>query len=254
MKVAVITGAAAGIGAATARRFKADGYELVLADLSHDHLTDLAKELDATALPCDVSDEDQVAALIDAAVQTHGRLDCMINNAGILGAVGPIGKMPAEDYKRSMAVMADGVFYGIKHASNVMGEGGVILSTASIAGIAAWSNHSYTAAKHAVVALTRSAAVELAPRNIRVNAVAPGNVVTHITISLTGSEEKAIERALSRNPLPYVCTPEDIAGSFAFLAGPGAKGITGQVLVVDSGLSAIPIPSSYHLTETRYVG
>ncbi|RJL20265.1 SDR family oxidoreductase [Paracoccus siganidrum] len=254
MKVAIITGAAAGIGAATARRFRDDGYRLVLADIDVSGAEAIAGELDALPMRCDVSDESDVAALIDAAMKAYGRIDCMINNAGILGAVGPIGKTPAEDYRKAMSIMSDGVFYGIKHASNAMEDGGVILNTASIAGIGAWSNHSYTAAKHAVVALTRSSAVELAPRNIRVNAVAPGNVVTQITISLTGSEEAAVERAMSRNPLPHVCTAEDIAASFAFLAGSEARGITGQVLVVDSGLSAIPIPASYHLTESRYVG
>ena len=254
MKVAVITGAASGIGAATARRFRADGYSLVLSDINTERLTGIAGELDAIACPADVSDEAQVAALVEAAMKAHGRLDCMINNAGILGAVGPIGQMAAEDFRRAMAIMCDGVFFGIKHASNAMGDGGVILNTASIAGIGAWSNHSYTAAKHAVVALTRSAAVELAPRNIRVNAIAPGNVVTNLTVKLSGSADKAVERALSRNPLPYVCTAQDIADGFAYLAGGSARGITGQVLVIDAGLSEIPIPASYHLTETKYVG
>lgn len=253
MKVAIITGSAAGIGAATARRFISDGYQVVVSDRSIERLQKVADDLGALAFPCDVSDEDQVSRLIDFTMEKHNQIDCIINNAGILGAVGPIGQMAAEDFKRSMAIMADGVFYGIKHASNAMKEGGVILNTASIAGLGAWSNHSYTAAKHAVVGLTRTAAVELAPRNIRVNAVAPGNVVTHITVSLSGSEEAATKRALSRNPLPYVCTPEDIANSFAFLASNQARGITGQVIVVDSGLSEVPIPASYHLTESGYL-
>ncbi|MCL7466856.1 SDR family oxidoreductase [Phaeovulum sp. NW3] len=253
MKVAVITGAGSGIGEATARRFAADGYALVLADLRTDRLSELAKDLGAVIAATDVSDEAQVAELVARAVSEYGQLDCMINNAGILGAVGPIGKMPAADFKKTLAIMTDGVFYGTKHASNAMGDSGVILNTASIAGIAGWSNHSYTAAKHAVVGLTRSAACELAPRNIRVNAVAPGNVVTQITIGLYGTPEAARDRALSRNPLPHVCTPEDIAGTFAFLAGNDGRGITGQVLVVDSGLSALPVPAEYHIRTSGFV-
>lgn len=253
-KVAVITGASSGLGAATARRFHRDGWSLVLGDLRTDGVTALAGELGATALACDVADEAQVAALVQAAGDLHGRLDCMINNAGILGAVGPVGRTGAREFNRVLEVMVSGVFYGTKHAANAMGDdGGVILNTASIAGIGAWANHSYTAAKHAVVGLTRSTAVELAPRRIRVNALAPGNVVTGMTSSLSGGEQAAHDRALARNPFPYVCTAGDIADGFAYLAGPSARGITGQVLVIDSGLSTAVIPPAYHQAEERFV-
>lgn len=253
-KVAVITGAGSGLGAATARRFHRDGWVLVLGDLRADGVTALAQELGATALTCDVADEDQVAALVAAAVERHGRLDCMINNAGILGAIGPVGRTAARDFNRVLDIMVSGVFYGTKHAANAMGEdGGVILNTASLAGIGAWANHSYTTAKHAVVGLTRSTAVELAPRGIRVNALAPGNVVTGMTAGQSGSEQAAYDRALARNPVPYVCTADDIADAFAYLAGPSARGITGQVLVIDSGLSTAVVPPAYHQAEDRFV-
>lgn len=253
-KVAVITGAGSGLGAATARRFHRDGWTVVLGDLRAEGVGALAQELGAVSMTCDVADEDQVAALVAAAVERHGRLDCMINNAGILGAIGPVGRTPARDFNRVLDIMVSGVFYGTKHAANAMGDdGGVILNTASLAGIGAWANHSYTTAKHAVVGLTRSTAVELAPRGIRVNALAPGNVVTGMTSSLSGGEKAAYDRALARNPVPYVCTADDIADAFAYLAGPSARGITGQVLVIDSGLSTAVVPPAYHKAEDRFV-
>ena len=154
-KVAVITGAGSGLGAATARRFHREGWRLVLGDLRPEGVQALAQELGATALACDVADERQVEALVQAALDRHGRLDCMINNAGILGAIGPIGTTAARDFNRVLEVMVSGVFHGTKHAANAMGDqGGVILNTASLAGVGAWANHSYTAAKHAVVGLT----------------------------------------------------------------------------------------------------
>lgn len=254
MRVAVVTGAASGLGAAIARRFHADGWALVLGDLRPDGLAPLAAELGAAACACDVADEDQVRALVEAATGRHGRLDCMVNNAGILGALGPIGQTRAEDFRRVIDIMVNGVFYGTKHAANAMGPGGVILNTASLAGIGAWANHAYTTAKHAVVGLTRSSAVELAARDIRVNAVAPGNVVTALTAGLSGSAQAAHDRALARNPLPYVVTPEDVAAAFAYLAGPSARGITGQVLVIDSGLDVAVVPPAYHQADPRFVG
>ncbi len=254
-KVAVITGAASGLGAAAARRFARDGWSLVLGDLPGGGLTALAEELNGHAVTCDVSDEAQVAALIDAAIRHGGRLDCMINNAGILGAIGPIGQTDAAGFNRVLEVMVSGVFYGTKHAANAMDDrGGVILNTASVAGIAAWANHSYTAAKHAVVGLTRSSAVELAPRMIRVNALAPGNIVTGMTASQSGGEQAAYDKAMARNPLPYVGTADDIADAFAYLASPSARGITGQVLVIDSGLTTAVVPPAYHQSPTRFVG
>lgn len=253
-KVAVITGAGSGLGAATARRFHREGWRLVLGDLRPEGVQALAQELGATALACDVADERQVEALVQAALDRHGRLDCMINNAGILGAIGPIGTTAARDFNRVLEVMVSGVFHGTKHAANAMGDqGGVILNTASLAGVGAWANHSYTAAKHAVVGLTRSSAVELAPRAIRVNALAPGNVVTGMTSSLSGGEQAAYDRALARNPIPYVCTAADIADAFAYLAGPSARGITGQVLVIDSGLDVAVVPPAYHQAPGRFV-
>ncbi len=253
-KVAVVTGAGSGLGAATARRLHRDGWILVLGDLRPEGVTALAEELGATAVTCDVAVEAQVGALVKTACDRHGRLDCMINNAGILGAIGPVGRTHARDFNRVLEVMVSGVFYGTKHAANAMGEdGGVILNTASLAGVGAWANHSYTAAKHAVVGLTRSTAVELAPRRIRVNALAPGNIVTGMTSNLSGSEQAAYDRALARNPIPYVCTAEDVADAFAYLAGPSAQGITGQVLVIDSGLSTAVVPPAYHQSAERFV-
>jgi NAD(P)-dependent dehydrogenase (short-subunit alcohol dehydrogenase family) len=190
-QVAVVTGAASGIGAAIAERFVEEGARCLLVDIQEDAGRDMAARLGASAsyVHGDVSVEDDVAAAMAAAVKRFGRLDCVVNNAGILGAVGPIAEIDGAAWRRSVAVLLDSVFFGTKHAARVMIEqasGGTIVNIASTAGVkAGLGPHVYTAAKHGVVGLTQSVAPELGRHGIRVNAIAPGGTVTSLTAYVT---------------------------------------------------------------------
>lgn len=255
-RVTAITGAASGLGEATARRFAREGAILVLGDIRADAGQALAEKLGAVYLHCDVTREDDVAALIDHAVSLHGRLDCIINNAGQLGALGRVEDISAKAWSDTLAVLLDSVFYGMKHAGRVMrpqGQG-VILSTSSAAGIAPLGPHAYTAAKHAVVGLTKSVAAELAADGIRVNAVAPGNVPTRMTELAYGDEAAMRKAAEARNPLRRVVDADEIAGAFAYLASDDAINITGQVLAVDAGLVDCRLGADYYARSPSYFG
>ena len=188
----------------------------------------------------DVTDEADVEAAVEYACDEFGRLDCVFNNAGIGGAFGPVTDTEVEEWDFSMDVLVRGVFLGLKHGARVLkrqGEGGVLLSTASVAGIGGGAGpHCYSAAKAAVANLTRSVALEMAPHRVRVNAIAPGMIMTDLFHR--GRTARGERYALDRQPWPDPGRPADIAAAAAFLASPDAVFITGQVLVVDGGLLA----------------
>jgi NAD(P)-dependent dehydrogenase (short-subunit alcohol dehydrogenase family) len=246
-KVAIITGAASGMGKAAARLFSSEGAHVVLADLNGPGGEAASQEASEAGQRCvfqrtDVSAEADIKALVARALSEFGRLDVMFNNAGIGGAVGPLETIEVDDWDRTQAVCLRGVFLGIKHSAAPMRAqgGGSIVSTASIAGIDGYPNlHAYCAAKAGVVNLTRSASIEFAADRIRVNSIAPGGVSTPIIGGGANFNKAAIDAALvAAQPLPLAGQPEDIAEAALFLASDAARFITGHCLVVDGGATA----------------
>jgi NAD(P)-dependent dehydrogenase (short-subunit alcohol dehydrogenase family) len=262
-KVAVITGAASGIGAGTARHFVAQGARVVVADLQADAGSALVEELGDVArfARVDVAVEDDVAAAVDLAVDTWGRLDVMFNNAGVVGVVGPIADTDRDRWDRTVSILLDGVFLGMKHAARVMVPqgSGSILSTSSTAGITGGlGSHAYTACKHAVIGLTKSVASELAPKGVRVNAIAPGNTVTAMTADVVTGDHTDVgetERHIREgSPLGIAGTPDDIALAAVYLASDEARYVTGHTLVVDAGQTTAGRVSRFHRAEPAEMG
>lgn len=239
----MITGAASGIGLAAVERFLRDGWTVVAADYHPATAQRLAARLGDGGgrlhpTRADVSVEADVAAAVDLAVERGGRLDCVINNAGIGGAFGPITDLEVADWDATFAVLVRGVFLGIKHGARVMKAqgGGAIVNTGSIAGISGGSGpQAYSAAKAAVLNLTRAAALELAPHRIRVNSVSPGVIRTPLAESGGRDVWSAMQDI---QPWPDPGEPEHIARVMAFLAGEDAAFVTGENVVVDGGLLA----------------
>jgi len=246
-KVAVITGGGNGIGRATVLRFLDEGARVVVADFNE---TTGAETLELAAragraaqarfIRTDVVQEAQVEAAIHLAVSEFGKLDCVFNNAGVGGAFGPITHISAEDWDYTFAVLVRGVFFGIKHAARVMkaqGQGGSIINTASVAGLGGGDGpQAYSAAKAAVINLTRAVGIELAAAKIRVNAICPGGILTPL---LHRGNPELMEPFLEKaQPWPEVGQPEHIAGAALFLASEDSRFMTGAAMVVDGGLTA----------------
>ncbi len=250
-RTAIITGGASGIGEATVRLFVAEGARCVIADIQDERGEALAAELGDAAIyqRTDVSHEDDVRAAVARAVAQFGGLDIMFNNAGYVGAPGPIAQVPVAEYDRLNAVLLRGVFLGIKHAAAVMQpqRRGVILSTASIGGFRGGEGtHLYGALKAAVIQLTKSVALELAEDDVRVNCIAPGGVATPLSAAV-GDQTIPIdilEKVLAKfQPLHRAGTPQDIARAALWLASDEASFVTGHTLVVDGGyLAGTPWP------------
>jgi len=249
-KVALVTGGASGIGEATVRLFVAEGASVVIADLQDERGGRVAGELGARAAyaHADVSREADVQAAVEAAVRRFGRLDCIFNNAGYGGVGGRIAEVPVEGFDETLGVLLRGVFLGMKHAAPVMRRqgGGSIISTASIAGLrTGLGPHVYSAAKAAVIHLTRSVAMELGEHNIRVNCICPGGIATPIFGKGLGlSPERAEEivplmKGVLENlqPIRRAGLPEDIAQAALWLASDDSTFVNGHALVVDGGLS-----------------
>ena len=259
-KVAVITGGGSGIGRATAFTFLREGATVVIGDLNEASLGETAAlargegvENRLATLRADVSAERDVAALVGLAVERFGGLDCMFNNAGVGGAFGPIGETTVEEWDFTFAVLVRGVFLGMKHASNRMkaqGRGGSIINTASVAGIGGGAGpHAYSAAKAAVANLSRAVSAEMAAHRVRVNAIAPGLIKTPLA---TGHREDAWERLVQqKQPWPDLGLPQHIADTALFLAGDESRFITGQVIVVDGGLTALGPDIFGHDVDSR---
>ena len=243
-KVALITGGASGIGEATARRFVAEGARVVLADLQDDAGAALAAELGDAArfAHCDVRNEDDQTAAVAAAVDQFGRLDVAIANAGIVGVMGPFAETPLDAWQFSIDVLLTGAFLTMREAAKVMipQGSGVILATSSTAGVqGGLGPHAYTAAKHAVVGLVKTASSELLAHGNRVNAVAPTGMVTPLTADVSIGDAADLERArelMSKGrPLGRAGEAYDVANAFLFLASDEGGYISGHTLVIDAG-------------------
>jgi NAD(P)-dependent dehydrogenase (short-subunit alcohol dehydrogenase family) len=261
-KVAIITGGASGMGKATALRFLQEGARVLVADLNQDsgdgYLTEAADAgfgRDATDfVRVDVAEEADIERMVAAAVDRFGRLDILFNNAGVGGAFGHVTDLHVEDWDYTFAVLVRGVFLGIKHGGRQMraqADGGSIINTASIAGLSGGGGPlAYSAAKAAVINLTRAAALELGPDNIRVNAICPGAIRTPLS---GGIGARAEERLLSVQALQEIGMPDHIAGAAFFLASDDSAFVTGEALVVDGGLTACG-PKIGGLAPPGYVG
>jgi NAD(P)-dependent dehydrogenase (short-subunit alcohol dehydrogenase family) len=240
---AIVTGAARGLGLQIARRFVLEDLDLlVLADIDEAAVKTAAAELANThtqiiATGIEVSNRDAVKAMVESAIRRTGRLDTLVNNAGVLSPSGRIHNLGVDDWERSFKVnlmgAVNGIWAAVPHMRNQ--GGGTIINTASVAGITPFAYAApYSASKAAIIALTKCAAIEYARDNIRVNCVCPGTFVSAIH---DGLPEEALDSIAQKHPLG-LGRPQDVAGAFSYLAAAEQHWITGSALVVDGGYSA----------------
>jgi NAD(P)-dependent dehydrogenase (short-subunit alcohol dehydrogenase family) len=248
-KVALVTGGASGIGAATVRLFVEEGAQVMIADLQEEVAQGLATELGdgVDARRCNVAIEEDVAGVVADTVSRFGRLDVLYNNAGFGGAMGPLKDTSVDEYDLTMDVLLKSVFLGMKHASPIMMEqrSGSIISTSSICGVAAGIGpHLYTVAKAGVVMLTKSAALEMAEYNVRVNCICPGMIATPLAAGAPISRDAdrssdRVEKLRGLNagiqPLARSGEDTDIANVALFLASDASEWMTGTAQVMDGG-------------------
>ncbi len=248
-RVAVITGAASGIGLATARLFAREGAGLFLGDVDEEAGRQAAEEIEADGgradfVPTDVTSSDDVRRLIDGAVGRHGKLDIIFNNAGI-SMTKPIPDTSEEDFDRIVAVNFKGVFLGCKYAIPHLldnPDGGAILNMSSNGGLVGRPGDPlYSAIKHGVMGLTKSLAVTYADKNIRVNALCPGAIDTPLIQDIIGSDgdrEEGLRRVLANSPTPRMASADEVARAGLFLVSPGNSYVNGVGLAVDGAKAA----------------
>ncbi len=259
-KTAIVTGGASGMGLATVHRWLDEGASVICGDLNVDNGRAVEAEVAERGQAdrfrftrTDVTVEDDVAAMTDLAIEAFGRLDVVFNNAGAGGAFGPITEQEVEAWDQTFAILVRSVFLGTKHAARVLipqGEGGSIINTASVAGMAGGGGpQAYSAAKAAVISLTQTTAVELAPHEIRVNAICPGIIYTPLMHG--GKEDQADEVIAELQPLPGRGEGDDIAAMATFLASDESRFVTGAEHLVDGGLIAAGTRISTRLHHSR---
>jgi NAD(P)-dependent dehydrogenase (short-subunit alcohol dehydrogenase family) len=237
-KIAIVTGGSTGIGRATAEKYLDYGADVVIANRSAETGRATAEELGCDFVQCDVAEYEQVKALVETTVEDHGRLDVMVNNAGI-GSVGTVEDMSLEDWQDVMRINLNGVMHGTRAALPHLRESkGSIVNIASIYGLVAGPTATaYSTAKGGIVNFTRSVAVDYAKQNVRVNSICPGFVDTPMTEPVFG-EEEFYEYVHGQTPMGRVAQPEEVAGLAMFLASDEASYITGANIPIDGGWTA----------------
>lgn len=239
-KVALVTGAARGMGASHVRTFVAEGAKVVFGDVRVGDGSVLAEELGENCrfVTHDVTDEGEWDAAVATARETFGKLDILVNNAGVM-AFQPIAESTAEEFRRFLDVNLVSQWIGIKAAAHVMGEGGSIVNMSSINGLVGGSGLTgYSASKFGVAGLTKSAALELGSRQIRVNSVHPGGVATAMIGRVEGDVEDRNGGPMSRLPIPRFGEPQEVSNMVLYLASDDSSFCTGAEFVVDGGMTA----------------
>ena len=245
-QVALITGGSSGMGLATAQAFAQAGAAVILADVNEAALSAAAEALttaghDALGVVCDVSREDQVAAMVNQAVATFGRLDMAFNNAGIQAPPTDAADEPADTFDRVNAINLRGVWACMKHELRQMRaqSSGAIVNCSSLGGLVGLPGRAaYHASEHGVIGLTRSAALEYAPRGIRINAVCPGTIETPMVTDMIAKGELSVPDAVANQPIGRLGRADEIAAAVLWLSSPGASLIVGVALPVDGGYTA----------------
>ncbi|OFB35902.1 oxidoreductase [Mycolicibacterium sp. (ex Dasyatis americana)] len=244
-QVAAITGAASGMGLATARAFADAGASVVLADRDAEAVHAAAEKLSAPggsvlAVPCDVTEEAQVAAMIEQAVATFGRVDMAFNNAGVQVPPSDAADETAEDFDFVNAVNLRGVWAAMKHELQQMRTqgGGAIVNCSSLGGLVGLPERAaYHASKHGVIGLTRSAAVEYAPKGVRINAVCPGVIDTPMVADMLSGQAEAMAEIMKQQPIGRLGRAEEVAAAVLWLCSPAASFVVGVALPVDGGFT-----------------
>jgi NAD(P)-dependent dehydrogenase (short-subunit alcohol dehydrogenase family) len=246
-KVALITGAGAGMGLATARAFAEAGAAVVLADFNEDAVRTAAEKLKdagrkALAIRCDVSDDAQVAAMVERTVAEFGRLDAAFNNAGVMARIAPTADSTREEWDRVTGINLRGVWSCMRHELRQMERqgSGAIVNNASVGALTGNPGiGSYIASKHGVIGLTRTAALEYVKKGIRVNAVNPGLIDTQIGHDVFKGDEQVYAEAAKTVPIGRAGKPDEIASVVLWLCSPGASYVVGHGLTADGGMTVV---------------